>query len=263
MADLQTLEKAWPHYESLTVLWGGQVLVTMALIVGGWVGAQWLERAIKSALSKFKGSDPMLVGFFSSLTRWVVVVVTGLAVLDRLGVQTTSILTILGAAGLAVGLAMQGTLTNLAAGIMLLLFRPFRVGDQVETTAITGTISAVSLFHTELITPDHVQVIAPNSLLWGVGLKNTTFYPIRRLSLIVPVPFQSDVDQAITQIRNLIAAEHRVESDPAPEVFINRFNATDKVTEIEVYLWADQSHHQALRTELFAAIWRAVLSQRP
>ena len=157
---------------------------------------------------------------------------------------------------------MQGTLTNLAAGIMLLLFRPFRVGDQVETAAITGTISSVSLFHTELTTPDHVHVIAPNSVLWGVTLKNTTFYPIRRISLTVPVPFQGDVDQAFAQIRELIAAEPRVESTHAPEIFINRFNATDQVTEIEVHLWADQSHHQALRTELFTAIWRAVLKNK-
>ena len=259
MPDLQTLQTSLPQVESLTVLWGEKLAITAALIVGGWVGAQWLERGIRSTLSRFKGSDPMLVGFFSSLTRWVVVVITGLAVLDRLGVQTTSILTILGAAGLAVGLALQGTLSNLAAGIMLLLFRPFRVGDVVETANLIGTVRAVALFHTELITPDHIQVIAPNSVLWGVTLKNTSFYPLRRIALVIPVPFTDDVDQALAAIAKLVAEEPRIVAAPAPEIFISAFNALTKATEITVHIWADQACHTALHGDISSAIWRAVL----
>ena len=162
-------------------------------------------------------------------------------------------------AGLAIGLALQGTLTNLAAGIMLLLFRPFRVGDLVETAAVTGEVRAVSLFHTELMTIDHVHVIAPNSVLWGVPLKNNSFYPQRRLNFIVPVPFSADAGLAVQTIRTIVQADKRVAADPPPSIAMARFNSTDKVTEIEVHVWADQSAHDILRADLLAAVWAAIL----
>ncbi len=259
MLDVNSLEQALPQLEALMMDWGIKLAWTIALFIVGWVGAGWLEKGIKSALSRVKHSDPMLVGFFSNLARWAVLVVTGLAVLDRVGIQTTSIITVLGAAGLAVGLALQGTLSNLAAGIMLLLFRPFRVGETVDTAAVTGTVKSVSLFHTELVTADNVQVIAPNSVLWGVTLKNNSHYALRRLTLTIPVPFGADVEQALQNIRTILTSDSRVEATPAVETFIQKFNATDKVTEIEAHLWADQSVHTALKAELLATIWREIL----
>ena len=259
MPDLNSVLHSLPHWEDLTVLWGEKLAITLALVIGGWVGADWLERSLQHTLSRLKASDPMLVGFFSSLTRWVVVVITGLAVLDRLGVQTSSILTILGAAGLAIGLALQNTLTNLAAGIMLLLFRPFRVGDMVEAGPISGIVNKVSLFHTELTTPDSTQLIAPNSLLWGVSLRNVSYYPVRRMVVVVPVPRKCDLEGALAQIRAQVAADPRIAPQPAAEVVVTRFNSTDKVTDIEVRVWAEQSCHNALQTDLLTAIWRDVL----
>ena len=259
MTDLSSLEQSLPHLETITTEWALKAATIVAIVALGWLSAGWLEKGIGKALSKFKNSDPMLVGFFSSLARWAILVIAALAVMDRLGIQTTSLVTILGAAGLAVGLALQGTLTNLAAGIMLLLFRPFRVGDMVETVAINGTVKSVSLFHTELVTADNVQVIAPNSVLWGVTLRNTSHFPIRRITFIVPVWFGGDVDQAIAAISAIVTADERVARDPKAEVAILRFNAADKVTEIEVHIWADQAVHTALKTDLLAQIWRAVV----
>ena len=241
--------------------WGIRLAWAAALIVAGWFGAGWLEKGIKAALCKFKHSDPMVAGFFSNLARWTVLVVTALAVLDRLGIQTTSVVTILGAAGLAIGLALQGTLSNLAAGIMLLLFRPFQVGDKVETAAIAGTIKMVALFHTELVTDDNVHVVAPNSALWGVTLKNTSHYAMRRTTFIVPVPFGGPVDKALEITRAAIAKDSRVAQSPSPDVFILRFNTSDKVTEIEVGLWADHSVLAAVKTEILAAIYHEILER--
>jgi len=257
--DLNALQNSLPQLEALTIEWGTKIAITLAVAIIGWIGAGWVENGIEKTFSRVKNSDPMLVGFFSNLARWVVLVVTGLAVLDRVGIQTTSIVTILGAAGLAIGLALQGTLSSLSAGIMLLLFRPFRVGDSVETPAISGTIKAVSLFHTELITADNVQVIAPNSVLWGVTLKNTSHYPDRRITFIVPISIGSDAELAIQKINRILSAETRLAPTHTSEVAILRFNSTDKVTEIEVHVWADQAVHTALKADLLAAIWRDVL----
>ncbi len=259
MTDINTLQQSLPQLETEVVEWGVRLGWTAALIVAGWVGAEWLEKGIKSTLSRMKHGDPMLSVFFSNLARWAVLVITGLAVLDRLGIQTTSLVTILGAAGLAVGLALQGTLSNLAAGIMLLLFRPFRVGQRVETAAIAGTITNVALFHTELVTDDNIQVIAPNSVLWGVTLKNTSHYPVRRATIIVPVPFGSDVDATRDALGSLVAQDERIAQTPEPKIAILKFNSTDKVTELEAHFWADQSVLDAAKADLLAKIYRDVL----
>jgi small conductance mechanosensitive channel len=260
MTDINALQQNLPQLQNEGLEWGVKLAWTAAVIVVGWICAGWVEKGIKSASLRFKNSDPMLAGFFSSLARWTVLVITGLAVLDRLGIQTTSIVTILGAAGLAVGLALQGTLSSLAAGIMLLLFRPFHVGQKVETAAISGTITSVSLFHTELVTDDNVQVIAPNSVLWGVTLKNTSHYSVRRGTIIVPVAFGGNLDKAQETIRTFLSQDERIVSSPAAEISLLKFNATDKVTDIEVHFWADQSVLGAAKSDLLAKIYRDVLS---
>ena len=257
--EIQTALHALPYWENLTLAWSEKLALTLLIIVCGWIVAGWLEHTIRHTVGRLKNADRMLVGFFSSLARWGVLLVAGLAVLDRLGVQTSSILTILGAAGLAVGLALQNTLSNLAAGIMLLLFRPFRVGDTVVTPDLNAMVSTVSLFHTELITPDNVQLIVPNTLLWGVSLKNMSFYPKRRLTLTIPVPRCTNLDQAVTTIRAIIAADDRVAADPAPEVLAMRFNARDRVTELEVRAWVAPPQVDLVQSELNQAIWRDVL----
>ena len=261
--EIQSALHALPYWENLTVAWGEKLALTLAIIVSGWLVAGWLERSIHITLGRMKNADHMLVGFFSSLARWGVLLVAGLAVLDRLGVQTSSLLTILGAAGLAIGLALQNTLANLAAGIMLLLFRPFRAGDNVVTPDLNGIVRSVSLFHTELTTQENTQLIAPNSLLWGVSLKNLTYYPLRRLTLTIPIPRCADVNHAITTIRTIIAADPRIAADPAPDVLVMRFNSRDRVTELEARVWVETPQVDQVQSDLSLAIWRDVLQVRP
>ena len=129
------------------------------------------------AFSRTPHFDPMLRGFFGSLARYLVLTVTVLAVLSEFGIQTTSLVAVIGAAGLAVGLALQGTLSNLAAGIMLLIFRPFKIGHKVQIGGNIGTVKELTLFWTELETDDKVQVIVPNGGVWGQPLRNYSIYP--------------------------------------------------------------------------------------
>ena len=128
-------------------------------------------------LSRTPHFDPTLKSFFGSLARYLILTVTLLAVLSQFGIQTTSLVAVIGAASLAVGLALQGTLSNLAAGIMLLIFRPFRVGHKVQVGGSLGTVKELSLFWTELVTDDKVQIIVPNGGVWGQPLRNFSIYP--------------------------------------------------------------------------------------
>ncbi len=141
------------------------------LLIGLWLSGK-AHLLVVSALSRTPHFDAMLKGFFGSLARYLALTVTLLAVLSQFGIQTTSLIAILGAAGLAVGLALQGTLSNLAAGIMLLIFRPFRTGHKVQVGGSVGTVTELSLFWTELVTDDKVQIIVPNGGVWGQPLRN-------------------------------------------------------------------------------------------
>jgi len=146
------------------------------LLVGLWLSGK-ADLVVVKVLGRTPHFDAMLKGFFGSLARYLVLTVTLLAVLSQFGIQTTSLVAVLGAAGLAVGLALQGTLSNLAAGVMLLIFRPFRIGHKVQVGGSLGTVKELSLFWTELITDEKVQIIVPNGGVWGQPLRNVSIYP--------------------------------------------------------------------------------------
>lgn len=146
------------------------------LVIGLWV-AGWASRVTLRAMRRAKYVDPTLCTFFASLVKYLIIVLTGITVLGKFGVQTASLLTVMGAAGLAIGLALQGTLSHVAAGIMLLIFRPFREGDQIETGAAKGKVIEVTLFVTHIVDPDGVFTIVPNSLLWGTAIRNLSHKP--------------------------------------------------------------------------------------
>jgi small conductance mechanosensitive channel len=150
------------------------------LLIGLWLSGK-ADQLVVRVLSRTPHFDPTLKSFFGSLARYLILTVTLLAVLSQFGIQTTSLVAVIGAASLAVGLALQGTLSNLAAGIMLLIFRPFRVGHKVQVGGSLGTVKELSLFWTELVTDDKVQIIVPNGGVWGQPLRN--FTSIRRLHM--------------------------------------------------------------------------------
>lgn len=246
--------------ESLTQLtdlgirWGANGAWALVTLVVGWVLAGWAERAVKGGLARVRVADQMLRGFFGSLARWALLAVTGVAVLERLGVQTTSVVAILGAAGLAIGLALQGTLSNLAAGVMLLLFRPFKVGDGVEGGGLAGTVKDVSLFHTHLVTGDNIQVIAPNSVLWNAALRNLSFYATRKVEIVAPIAYGSGADRTLDCIRALVKADPRISADPAPSVTVSKFG--EKTADVTVAVWCATGEAGAVKADLMAAIWR-------
>ncbi|HLO75419.1 MAG TPA: mechanosensitive ion channel domain-containing protein [Magnetospirillum sp.] len=251
---IDTLAASLPQLSELAIRWGSNVTWALVTLIFGWVLAGWAERAIKSGLARVRMGDQMLRGFFGSLARWALLAVTGVAVLERLGVQTTSVVAIMGAAGLAIGLALQGTLSNLAAGVMLLLFRPFKVGDGIEGGGLAGTVKEVSLFHSHLVTGDNIQVIAPNAMLWNAALRNLSFYASRKVEIVAPVPYAAGADQTLNRIRELVTADSRIAADPAPAVMLTKFG--EKAAEITVSVWCATGSAAAVKSDLMTAIWR-------
>lgn len=203
------------------------------LIVGFWLAGRAQALAIRT-LSKTPHLDSMLRGFFGNIVRYFVLTITVLAVLSEFGIETTSLVAVLGAAGLAVGLALQGTLSHLAAGVMLLLFRPFRIGQHVQVGGTEGTVKELSLFWTELVTGDNVQVIIPNGSVWGQPLRNFSVYP--QPAATTQVRFRlpdADPGAAREKIEALVQEHPRVLKAPAPSVLLDG-NATDNSLEIVV-----------------------------
>ena len=202
------------------------------LLAGLWLSGRSHAMVVK-ALGKAPHFDEMLKSFFGSLMRYLVLTVTVLAVLSQFGIQTTSLIAVLGAAGLAVGLALQGTLSNLAAGVMLLIFRPFRIGHKVQIGGITGTVRELSLFWTELVSDDKVQIIVPNGGVWGQPLRNFSHYPVpaRAGEARFRVPETVDLEASLAKVLALAEAHPQVLKDPAPSVLVDR-TAADNALEI-------------------------------
>ncbi|MDE1173104.1 MAG: mechanosensitive ion channel [Parvibaculaceae bacterium] len=223
--DTQLLDTAQKNIDlllPLVVSQGLNLLGAVLIVVIGLFLASWVGRLVARALSRAPNVDEMLQGFFASIARYAILTITGLAVLSQFGIQTASLLTVIGAAGLAVGLALQGTLSNVAAGVMLLIFRPFRVGHYVEVGALAGTVKELTLFSTELSTADNVQVLVPNSMVWGQPIKNYSFYPLRRADLLFTIGNRDDIEKAMAIISQVIAADSRCYKEPvAPLVAVN------------------------------------------
>ena len=167
--------------------YGINILFAIVILVAGFWGSGWVGRMIRSLGVRYPQLDVTLFSFLGSLARWAIVALTIIVVLGQLGVETTSLIALIGAAGLAVGLALQGTLSNLAAGVMLLVFRPFKVGDFVTAGGHTGTGEEISLFTTRLVSPDNVLTIVPNGDIWAAAVTNFSANDTRRLDLVFGV----------------------------------------------------------------------------
>lgn len=229
----------------------GAILI---LIFGFWLSKK-AQNLLMKALRKAKKIDETIVRFVGSLARYLVIIFTVLAVLDQFGVETTSIIALLGAAGLAVGLALQGTLSNIAAGVMLLLFRPFKVGQYVEVGGISGTVDNISLFTTHMNTPDNVHIVVPNAEIWGTSIKNYSHNETRRIQIDIGIGYGDDIDKALKVAQSVCRADKRVHKDPAPLVAVS--NLGDSSVDLLVRVWCLRSDFWALKWDLIKALKEA------
>jgi small conductance mechanosensitive channel len=220
---------------TIITTFGIDVVGAIAILIVGWIAAGWAQNVTERALSNSKRIDMTLQKFFGSIVRYTIVIFTVLAVLQQFGVQTTSFLAVLGAAGLAIGLALQGTLSNVAAGVMLMIFRPFGIDDFIECGGLGGTVVSLGLFTTELKTPDGVFIVAPNSQLWGSALTNYSRNPTRRVKITLGIDYCESIDLAIDTAKKVVANEELVISDPEPQYVVGEM--ADSSVNIYVLVW--------------------------
>lgn len=204
------------------------------LVLGLWV-AGWASQLVQRAFRRFRYVDPMLVSFAASVVKYVIIALTVIAVLNKFGIETASLLTVIGAAGLAVGLALQGTLSHIAAGIMLLIFRPFREGDVIESGAIAGTVKEVTLFFTVMATAENVHMIVPNGLIWGQWVRNYSVNDTRRVQVLIEIAAGADRTRAQKIIDQALCDDPISLSDPTPTVLIHQMD--DNMIQFEAAFW--------------------------
>jgi small conductance mechanosensitive channel len=209
------------HYVSIIADYSVSVIGAIVLLVAGVIVAGAARRWVYNALGKAGNFDETLRGFLARASRFAVLLLVGVTVLAQFGVQTTSIIAALGAAGLAIGLALQGTLQNIAAGIMLLVLRPFRVGEFIEAGGMSGTIVEIGLFATEIKTLDGLYLFAPNNELWNTPVKNYNRNPTRRNDLAIGIGYDDDIALAEKTLADLTASDGRVLDNPAPQTYVS------------------------------------------
>jgi small conductance mechanosensitive channel len=193
---------------------GVNVLLALAILVVGYMVAGGVKKAVLRAVERNPRIDRTLANFFASMVRYAILVVVFIAVLSRFGVETTSLVAAIGAAAFAVGLALQGTLGNVAAGVMLVFFRPYSLGDFVEVGGVSGTVADINLFTTELNTPDNKTIIVPNGQAWGNVITNYSIKPTRRVDITFGISYNDDINKAMEVIRAHYDADERVLKDP-------------------------------------------------
>jgi len=239
-------ERAIADAADMLTNYGMDILGAVVLLIIGWNVAGWVQRLVARGLDRIPRMDETLKPFIARLVWWVIIIFVLVAVLNQFGVQTTSIIAVLGAAGLAIGLALQGTLANVAAGVMLLILRPFNAGDYVDAGGDSGTVVEVGLFNTELRTFDGLCRMIPNAKIWGNTITNFSRNPTRRLDIPVGVSYGDDVNGAMAVLMKMLEADDRVLDDPVPEVMVKELG--DSAVVLNLRCWAG-------RDDYWAAVW--------
>lgn len=216
----------------------GDIVMAIVILLVAFIFSGWVKRRIGRVGENNRHLDATLFHFFGNIARYLILGFATLFILNTFGVQTTSVIAAIGAAGLAVGLALQGTLSNVAAGIMIIIFRPIKLGDFVEVGNQSGTVKNVSLNMTELASLGNFQVLVPNSSVWGNEIKNYSVYPTRRAEWTFGVGYGVNLNDAEAIIREVLDADARTHADPAPWVQVNNWN--DSSVDFLVRAWCDR-----------------------
>ncbi|HVY66845.1 MAG TPA: mechanosensitive ion channel domain-containing protein [Gammaproteobacteria bacterium] len=258
MNELKSLLSEWfdpREVGSFLLGWGGRAVAALAIFLIGRIIARalakWLSRAMRRV-----GPDETLSRFFGNLVYTGLLVFVILTAITALGVPTTNFLAILGAAGLAIGLALKDSLSNFSSGVMLVLFRPFKVGDQIEAANTGGVVDAIGIFNVTLKTPDNRVITVPNSLVYSGTITNYNAEPRRRIDLLVQIGYDADIPQAKAVITAITAAEARIAREPAPEVAVQ--DVLPASVTLVVRAWVATPDYGAVRSDLLERIKRSL-----
>ena len=233
------------------------IVGVLVLLLIAYVIASWIRKLLVRALQRAK-VETTLARFLGSLVKWAILVMALIACLGVFGVETTSFAAVIGAAALAVGLALQGSLSNLSAGVMLLIFRPFKVGDMVSTAGQFGKIQEIGLFTTKMDTPDNRRIIVPNSAVFGATIENITYHPTRRVDVSVGVEYPADIDRTRQVLLEAAKALPDTLEEPPPQVIL--LSLGDSSVDWQVRVWTQTPKYWAVRDAATRAV-KAALDQ--
>lgn len=214
---------------------GRPVLLAVVLIIAVFIAASWARKIVGKAVRK-ANVEETLARFLSNMARYAVLAAGGVAILGTLGIETTSFAAVLAAVGFAIGMAMSGMLGNIAAGIMLLLFRPFKVGDVVEAGGVKGKIFEIGLFTTVFDTPDNRRIIVPNNSIFGDNIENVSFHSTRRVTVPVGTAYGADIDKTREVLLQAAKDSQSVLADPAPAVFLKGLGGSSIDWDVRVWV---------------------------
>ncbi len=254
MEGLQAMLGQWGDPEFLAPLvmgWGGRLAAAIIVfVVGRWISkalAGWFRRGVTKA-----GVDQTLARFLANLINIVLVALVVLTALSTLGVNTTNFLAIVGAAGLAVGLALKDSLANFAAGVMLVFFRPFKVGDFIEAAGVAASVESIGIFSTSLRTGDNRVITVPNSLIYGATITNYSAEATRRVDLMIGIGYGDDIGRAKALIQGVISEDSRILQEPASQMLVMELGASS--VDIAVRFWVATSDYWQVRSDMLEKI---------
>ncbi len=227
----------------------------LLVLIVGWSIAGLVAGMIRRRVFASETLDNTIGSFAASVTRWVILLIVAIAVLGIFGIQATSLVAIMGAATLAIGMALQGTLSDLAAGFMLIIFRPYKLGQYVDIAGTAGTVKDINLFVTELATPDNVQIIVPNGQAWGAVITNFSHHETRRCDVVFGIDYGDDIEKAKAIILRIADADERVLADPAPWVRVT--NLGDSSVDLTTRVWCDAADYWELKFAMTQAVKEA------
>jgi small conductance mechanosensitive channel len=242
------LQRAQEYLTTIGLQMAMNVAMAAIILLVGFMIAGAIGRTIRSIPDRNPKMDRTLASFFSSIAKYLVLAIVIIAVLTRFGVQTTSMVAVLGAASLAIGLALQGTLSNVAAGVMIIFFRPYKIGDYVEVAGVAGSVKDITLFYTELNTPDNRQIIIPNGQSWGDVITNYSAYPTRRCDFVFSAGYDDDIDKVIGVLRDTFEADSRVLAEPALFVEVKAHGASS--VDYVVRAWCKATDYWGLHFDM-------------
>jgi len=242
--DLDQVGQLWAQVQDVVAVWGLKVIAAIAIfIIGRWV-AKGVRIGVRRMM-KQTDVDPIVIGFVGSITYIALLAFVIIAALGQLGIQTTSFIAILGAAGLAVGLALQGSLANFAAGFLMIIFRPFKVGDFIEGAGVAGVVETIQIFTTTLKTGDNKTIIIPNAKLSGDNIINYSAQTRRRVDMTVGVAYDADLSKVRDVLKDIISKESRVHSDPEPLIAVAEL--ADNSVNFVVRVWTDTGDYWGVK----------------
>jgi small conductance mechanosensitive channel len=240
MLDLLSTDNLQSLFDAYVIPWGiSGVQALIVFMLGKWLVSKF-TLLVGKGLQRSK-MDEMLVDFVQSLMSWALLLVVIIASLSQLGIDTTSLIALLGAAGLAVGLALKDSLSNFAAGVMLLVFRPFRIGDFVSVAGVDGSVEKIHVFTTTILTPDNKENIIPNSAVYGGVITNYSAKETRRVDMVFGIGYEDDIKKAKEVLMSIVTSHEKTLSDPAPLVAVSEL--ADSSVNFAVRVWSKTSDY--------------------